>query len=122
MRYRVAADALVVLHFTFIAFVIGGGLLVLWKRWVAWLHVPALAWGAWTEFTSAICPLTPWEQALRSRAGVAGYRGGFIEHYMIPMIYPAGLTPSLQVGLGAGVLAINALIYALVWRSGKAPR
>lgn len=119
MRHRVLADALVVIHFAFIAFVIGGGLLVRWKRWLALLHLPAVAWAAWIELSGAICPLTPWEQAALVRAGEAGYRGGFIEHYLAPIIYPAGLTPSLQLALGAFVLVVNAAVYGLMWHRRK---
>ena len=122
MRYRLLADALVVLHFAFIAFAIGGGLLVLARRWLAWLHLPVAAWALWTEFTASICPLTPWEQALRHAAGQAGYRGGFVEHYLIPVIYPPGLTPALQVELGVAVFAINAAIYVFVWRRWRQER
>src|SRR5437868_8066030 len=112
MHYRIFADALLVAHLAFIVFAIAGGMRVWWQRWWLALHVPAVAWGAWTEFTGTICPLTPWEQALLARAGDAGYRGGFIEHYVIPLIYPGALTPALQWALGIFVLAINALIYA----------
>ncbi len=116
MLARVLADATVAFHFGFILFVVFGGALV-WRRtaW-AWLHVPAVAWVAWLEFTQAICPLTPLENALRVRAGGAGYAGGFIQHYLEPVIYPGGLTPGIQLALGALVIAINVGVYALVWR------
>lgn len=116
MTYRWLADATVVLHFAFIAFVVLGSVLV-WRRpaW-AWLHVPAILWVAYIEFTGTLCPLTPLENALRSRAGEEGYQGGFIEHYLIPIIYPAGLTPQVQVVLGVAVLVLNAIVYAVVWR------
>ncbi len=119
MLDRVLADATVALHLAFILFVVGGGALV-WRRptW-AWLHVPAVAWVAWLEFTHAICPLTPLEKMLRARAGGAGYAGGFIEHYLEPVIYPLGLTPDIQVVLGALVVALNAAVYALVWRRAR---
>ena len=122
MRYRFLADLLVALHFAFIVFAIGGGLLVLARRWLALLHLPAAAWAMWTEFSGTICPLTPWEQALRHKAGQAGYRGGFVEHYLIPVVYPAALTPALQVALGMAVLALNAVIYALVWQQWRRRR
>jgi len=125
MNPRLAADAVVAVHFAFIVFVVAGGVLVLWRRGWALVHLPAVAWGAWTEFTGTICPLTPWEQALRRQAGTAGYAGGFVEHYLVPLIYPAALTPGIQVALGAFVLTVNAVLYALVWRRwrrGRAPR
>jgi len=116
MLARVLADATVAFHFAFILFVVFGGALV-WRRtaW-AWLHVPAVAWVAWLESTHAICPLTPLENALRARAGDTGYAGGFIQHYLEPVIYPGGLTPGIQLVLGALVVAINVVVYALVWR------
>jgi hypothetical protein len=112
---RLLADAVVVLHLAFIVFALTGGALVLrWSR-VAWLHLPAVAWAAYVEFTAAICPLTPLENALRHRAGQAGYAGGFVEHYVVPLIYPPGLTPAVQATIGAIVLTINAAIYAFAW-------
>ena len=114
---RVLADAVVVFHLAFIAFVLAGGVLVItWRRRVAWLHLPAVAWAAYAEFTATICPLTPLENALRLRAGQSGYAGGFVEHYLIPIIYPAGLTPNAQGVLGAVVIAVNLLFYAIAWR------
>jgi hypothetical protein len=112
--YRIAADLVVALHFAFITFVILGGF-VAW-RWprVAWLHVPIALWGALIEFAGWICPLTPLENALRRSAGDAGYAGGFIEHYVIPVVYPAGLTPAFQVALGVGVLAVNGIAYGVL--------
>jgi hypothetical protein len=117
MGYRLLADAVLILHLGFIAFVVLGGLMVLrWPR-IAWLHLPAVAWGAWIEFTGSICPLTPLEIGLRARGGEATYRGGFIEHYVTALIYPEGLNRSQQVALGAFVLALNAAVYGwLLWR------
>lgn len=116
MTERVVADALVALHLAFIAFVIAGGLLALRHGGWAALHLPAVAWGAWTEFTGTVCPLTPWENSLRRQAGDAGYPGGFIEHYVIPLIYPDALTSRTQIAMGLSVVAINVVVYALVVR------
>ena len=116
MTDRLLADAVVVLHLAFIAFALAGGLLVLWRPRVAWLHPPAVAWAAFVEFTGRICPLTPLENALRQRAGQSGYAGGFVEHYVIPLIYPAGLTPGIQVAIGALVVAINVAVYVALLR------
>lgn len=111
---RLAADALALLHLGFVLFVAFGGLLVLrWSR-LAWLHLPAAAWGAWVEFAGWICPLTPLENALRRIAGTAGYFGGFIDHYLWPLIYPAGLTRDVQLALGLGVVVINAAMYGVL--------
>jgi hypothetical protein len=122
MNARLLADAVVAVHLAFIVFVVAGGLLVLWRRGWAVLHLPAVAWGAWTEFTGTLCPLTPWEQSLRQQAGAAGYAGGFVEHYLVPLIYPAALTPGLQFALGAFVLLVNAAIYLGVWRRRQRER
>ncbi|MCJ8176739.1 DUF2784 domain-containing protein [Pseudomonas viridiflava] len=111
MIFRLAADAVVTFHLLFILFVLLGGLLVLRWPWAAVLHLPAMTWGAAAEFLHLYCPLTPLENALRSRAGDQGYDGGFIEHYLIPLIYPAGLTPQIQLWLGGIVLLINASVY-----------
>ncbi len=112
---RVLGDAIVVIHLAFIAFVLGGGAFVIrWPR-VAWLHLPAAAWAAFAEFTSTICPLTPLENALRLSAGQAGYAGGFVEHYLVPIVYPTGLTPHVQTILGAIVVAVNLAFYAVAW-------
>lgn len=116
MWYRFLADILVVLHFGFTLFVALGGLLVLGHPRLAWAHLPAAAWGATVEFTGWICPLTPWEQSLRQLGGQAGYSGGFIEHYLIPLLYPPGLTTSIQLVLGLLVLAVNGALYWAVFR------
>lgn len=116
MPWRLLADATVAVHFVFIVFVVLGGLLVLRRPWVAWLHVPAVAWVVYLELTGAICPLTPLENAFLARAGAAGYAGGFIDHYLMPVIYPAGLTPHIQTMLGIGVLVLNVAVYALALR------
>jgi hypothetical protein len=99
--------------------VIAGGFLALWHRAWAVLHLPAVAWGAWTEFTGAICPLTPWENALRAEAGAAGYTGGFVEHYLVPLIYPEALTAGTQIAFGVLVIVINAAVYGFVWRKSR---
>lgn len=117
MFWRIAADALVLLHLGFILFVLLGGLLLLrWPRLLC-LHLPAVAWGIVVECLHLGCPLTPWENHLRRMAGQAGYEDGFIEHYLIPLIYPAGLTPQIQLWLGSIVLLVNLSVYAcLIWR------
>jgi hypothetical protein len=109
--YRIAADAVVLVHFAFIVFVALGALLALRWRWVTWLHIPALLWGVLVETTGRLCPLTDLENALRTNAGQSGYRGGFIEHYIPTLLYPDGLSRSLQFVLAAVVLAVNVIIY-----------
>ena len=116
MSSALMADAVVVLHLLFLLFVVLGGVAAFrWPR-VAWLHLPAAAWGAWIEFTGGICPLTPLENQLRRAAGQAGYAGGFIDHYLVPILYPPGLTRAHQIVLGVGVLALNLTLYALLVR------
>src|SRR6185369_6080685 len=116
MIARLFADAIVVLHLAFIAFVFLGGFLV-WRRPVAALaHLPALAWGIYVELTATVCPLTPLENALRHAAGQAGYAGTFVDRYVAPIVYPPGLTPGMQAMLGAILIASNAVLYALAWR------
>jgi hypothetical protein len=111
MLYSLAADAVLVLHLAFIAFACGGALLVVrWPR-VAWLHLPALAWAAWIVASHGICPLTPLENSLRSAAGQRGYAGGFIDHYLVPLVYPPGLTPQHQTWLAFALVAVNTLLY-----------
>jgi len=122
MMARLLADAVLVLHLGFIVWVGAGGLAVLrWPR-LAFLHLPAVLWGAGIEFTGAICPLTPLENALRRQAGEAGYAGGFIEHYLLPLIYPDALTETVEWLLGALVLAINGPIYWMLWRRSSTLR
>ena len=122
MIYLVLADAVLLLHFAFILFVVLGGLLVLRRRRLIWLHLPVVIWGALIEFAGWICPLTPLENWLREQGGDRGFSGGFINHYLATLIYPEGLTRELQWLLGALVLAINAAIYFRVWRSRPGTR
>ena len=116
MIHRLAADAVLLLHLGFILFVLLGGLLALRWRWAPLLHLPAAAWGVYVELSGGLCPLTPLENRLRIAAGEAGYTGGFIEHYLLTLIYPAGLTPQIQYVLAAVVVGVNGLAYAWVWR------
>ena len=111
MFYRLLADGVVILHLAFVLFVLFGGLLTLWWPRILWLHLPAAAWGATVEFGGWICPLTPLEQWLRLKAGQPTYSSDFIEHYILPVLYPATLTHDMQLGLGMLVVALNAAIY-----------
>lgn len=116
MGYSIAADAVMLFHFCFIAFALLGSLLVL--RWftVIWVHLPALAWGAWIEASGNICPLTPLENHFRELAGQGTYGEGFITHYLGPIIYPAGLTRSTQFMLLGVLVTVNLIGYGLVLR------
>lgn len=114
--YGALADLLLLVHGAFVLFVVAGGLVVArWPR-VAWLHVPAALWGAFTEFAGFICPLTPLENAWRRAGGGQGYEGGFIEHYVTAALYPSGLTRTIQVALGLLVLGLNGWVYWRLWR------
>ena len=114
-----SADAVVLLHLGFILFVTVGGLFVLrWPR-LAWVHLPAVAWGALIEITGWICPLTPLENRLRAAAGDPAYPGGFIERYIVPIVYPSGLTRGMQLGLAAAVVAVNLAFYGVLVISRK---
>lgn len=114
--YSLLADAVVVVHFLFIAFVVGGGLLVLRSPRLAWLHLPVIAWGAGIEFAGGICPLTPLENHLRLLGGQSAYSGDFVVRYLLPVIYPSNLTAATQYILGALVIVVNLIIYSLVLR------
>lgn len=117
MLYRLAADAVLLVHLGFIGFVLFGGLLVAWRRAAAWVHLPAAVWGAYVELAGRACPLTALENLWRDQAGLAGYSGGFVEHYLLPLLYPLGLTRPIQYGLAAVVVGLNLLVYGwVVWR------
>jgi hypothetical protein len=118
--YRLLADAVFAIHLGFIVFAVAGALCVMRRPRLAWLHVPAALWAVWIELAGWICPLTPLENALLARAGLEGYSGGFAAHYLIPLIYPAGLTPAIQVAIGAIVLALNGALYARIIRRARA--
>ena len=120
MTYRVLADAVLVLHLAFILFVVLGGWLVASRPKLIWLHLPVVAWGASVVIFGLTCPLTPLENWLRDRGGESGYSGGFIDHYLTSLLYPAGLTRGMQLALGGFVIAINLAAYAMVWRRRRA--
>jgi len=114
MFYRLAADAVVILHLAFAAFVVAGGLLVCKWRWIAWLHVPAVVWAVLLEFNGWLCPLTPLEIEMRAAGGQAGYAGGFIEHYILPVLYPTALDAKMQLAIGVLVIVMNIVVYGWV--------
>ena len=117
MIYGFLADLVVMVHLTFVVFVVGGAFLVRIRPALAWIHLPAMVWGAVIELADWVCPLTPLEIDLRVRAGQAGYAGGFVDHYIVPIVYPDALTPGVQIALGLFVLALNAALYAWIWRA-----
>ncbi len=115
MIYHLLADLVVVIHLLFVFFVMLGGLFVLRWRFFAWIHIPAVFWAALIEFSGWICPLTPLENHLRIKGGSSGYESGFVEHYIIPLLYPAQLTRTMQIVLGLLVMVVNLVIYLWVW-------
>ena len=122
MPYALLADLVLILHATFIVFAIFGGLLVLWRRQFIWLHVPAASWGVVIELRGWVCPLTYLENDLRVTAGGRGYAGGFVDHYLVPLVYPPALTHETQIMLGLALLLVNVFIYTLVWRKFRTGR
>ena len=123
MGYRIAADAVVLLHVAFIVFVVLGGLLALRRPWVAILHLPAAVWAVLIESFGWICPLTPLEFELRIAGGEAGYQGGFVDRYIVPLVYPATLTQPVQWALAVFVFLVNVAIYgAVLSRTGRGRR
>lgn len=116
MLYRLAADAVLLLHLGFIVFAIFGGLAVIARPRVAWLHLPAMAWATWVVVANQACPLTAIENGFRHSAGQAGYENGFIEHYLLPLIYPPGLTTSQQTAIGIVFAIWSVAVYAIAYR------
>jgi len=114
--YPLLANLVLIVHLAFVVFVLCGGLLVLRWRWIAWLHVPAIAWGAFVEFDGWICPLTPLENWLRAQDGDISYRSDFIAQYLLPVLYPGDLTRDLQLLLGTVVIVLNAAVYWWLWQ------
>ena len=122
MIYRLGADLVLIVHLAFVLFVLLGSLLVARWFWLIWLHVAAVFWGALLEFAGLVCPLTAVEVSLRKLGGEAGYGGDFIGHYIIGLLYPPGLTRSLQIWLGLAVLLLNVLTYSLIFaRKRRSP-
>lgn len=122
MLSRILADAILLLHFAFVVFVIFGGLLVFYRRWVAWVHIPMVIWSSIVNLTTWRCPLTPLENLFRSAAGETGYEGGFIGHYIAPLLYPEGLTYDLGILVGVFVFVWNVLIYGIIVYRRRATR
>ena len=117
--HKILADTIVIIHFLFIIFVIGGGLLVIRRPKIAFVHLPAAVWGAAVELFGWICPLTPLENRFRDLAGETPYSGDFIARYLLPVIYPENLTTSIQYLLGGLVIAVNVIIYVIAIRKHR---
>jgi hypothetical protein len=119
MIYGIMADMVVIVHAVFVLFAVFGGFLVIRLQWLAWLHIPAAAWAVLVETAGLICPLTPLENLLRRHAGIDTYKSDFIDHYVMPVLYPEALTRELQTAMGLFVLFVNIAIYAWIWRRSK---
>ena len=114
MLFGILADIVVWFHLAFVLFAVLGAVLVIWRHRVVWLHLPAVLWAVWIELSGGICPLTPLELWLRKRAGQGGYRGDFVEHYLMPLLYPVDLTRNIQILLGFLVIVINIALYGYI--------
>ena len=115
MPYGIIADIVVVIHLSFVVFAVLGAVLIIWQRWIFWLHLPAVLWAIWIECTGGICPLTPLENWFRIKGGQGGYEGDFVATYLLPVLYPAGLTRNVQLLLAILVIVINVAIYGLIF-------
>ncbi|HKJ17066.1 MAG TPA: DUF2784 domain-containing protein [Xanthomonadales bacterium] len=122
MLYKLAADSIVLIHFGFIIFVVLGGLLVLsWPK-IAWVHIPAAAWGVWIELSHGVCPITPLEQSLRDRAGATNYEGSFINQYIVPIIYPPDFSPQTAQVFGFALMVFTMTVYSVAIYRKRRPR
>ncbi len=117
MVYKVLADLVVLIHLAFILFAVLGGILTIWWRRMIWVHVPVVVWAVAIVFAGWICPLTPLENWLRNHGGGTAYASGFVEHYLLPILYPTGLTRGVQFALGVFVVAVNLGIYWYIFHS-----
>ena len=115
MFYGIIADIVVLIHLTFVIFAALGGVLFVWRRWAMWLHLPAFLWAVWIEIAGGICPLTPLENWLRTKAGQGGYEGDFVAAYLLPLLYPAGLTRNVQTMLAILIIVINIAVYGFIF-------
>jgi hypothetical protein len=114
MPYGIFSDIVVLIHLTFVIFAVLGAGLIIWRRWIIWLHIPAFWWAIWIECTGGICPLTPLENWLRIKGGQGAYEGDFVATYLLPVLYPAGLTRNAQIILAMMAIVINVLIYGSI--------
>ena len=119
MLLLIAADSVLLLHLAFILFVLLGGAMTLWWRWSPFVHLPAAAWGFFVELTGRVCPLTYLENYFRIKAGQSGYTESFIEHYLLDIIYPSGLTREIQFALAGVVIVVNIIIYGWLFYRGR---
>ena len=119
MVYQIFANLVVVIHLVFVIFAVLGAVLIIWRRWIVWMHIPALLWAVWIEFAGGICPLTPLENWFRIKTGQGGYEGDFVATYLLPVLYPAGLTRDVQLILALVVVVINVALYgSIVYKRG----
>ena len=117
--YELAADIILIIHFLFILFVIFGALLFFIVKKIVFIHIPAIIWGSYIELTHSICPLTYLENWFLHKANLTTYSEGFIQNYLVPIVYPMNLTKDLQIFLGIGLIVINIVIYAFIFSKQK---
>ena len=117
--HELAADIILIIHFAFILFVIFGALLFFVTTKIIFIHLPALIWGLYIELTHSICPLTYLENWLLQKANLTTYSEGFIQYYLVPIVYPTNLTKDIQIYLGIGLIVINIVIYAFIFGKMK---
>ena len=115
MLLGILADIVVLIHLFFVIFAVLGAVLIIWRRWILWLHLPTVFWAIWIELTGGVCPLTPLENWLRRQTGQGVYQGDFVEHYLLPLLYPVGLTRNTQILLGLLVFFVNAALYGYIF-------
>lgn len=115
MPFGIFADIVVLIHLAFVIFAVLGALLAFWRRWIVWLHLPAFLWAVWIEFSGGICPLTPLENWLRIKGGQGAYEGDFVAVYLLPILYPAGLTRNVQFIIAIMIILINVAVYGSIF-------
>ena len=112
--YEIAADLILIIHFTFVLFVVFGALLIFVSIKIVFIHIPAVIWGSYIELTNSICPLTYLENWFLDKANLTIYSEGFIQNYLLPIVYPTGLTKDLQIYLGITLIVVNTIIYGFI--------
>ena len=117
--YEFFANLTLIAHLIFILFVVIGGLIFFIFPKIIYMHLPALSWGIYIELTNSVCPLTYLENWFLYKGEFTPYSNNFINNYLIPIIYPEGLTNEIQIYLGISLIVINILIYGLIYKNFK---
>ena len=117
--YEIAANLILIVHFIFILFVVFGALLFFVSTKIIFIHVPAVIWGSYIELTNSICPLTYLENWFLKKSNKTTYSEGFIQNYLVPIVYPMNLTKDLQIYLGIALIVVNIIIYVFIFNKLK---